>query len=409
MRSSQAAIDLIVAEEVSSREVYEERYQHPEFPGGMSGITVGIGYDCGYVTASEIERDWGGYLSVPMITALGRVAGLKAGQAHGALSQVKSTVVVPWDAAMAVFENRDVPKYEKLLDRAVPHAVELPPTCYGVLLSVTYNRGAGGWTSTGERYREMRAIKDHIDNAQWQLIPDEIRSMKRLWDPQKQAGLIHRREHEAVLFEKGLAEGGSSPVTPQGSSEEDQPERPINVQPEKAKYDLAVEVLQRKLIFMNFHEVGDADGKFGGKTRGAVTAFMNDRGKPTDGMITADVVNEVNKALSEGWSRPIAPERTNATAKDIANKVPIVNQTFWQKVWAYVLGTPAAGLGVFKAVFGDKGDTVSSYVQPVRDFFAAIPAELYIFAVLGIAVAIFVQAKRVQDQTVISYRKGEIN
>jgi peptidoglycan hydrolase-like protein with peptidoglycan-binding domain len=176
-----------------------------------------------------------------------------------------------------------------------------------------------------------------------------------------------------------------------------------------AKYDLALEVLQRKLVYMNYHEVGDIDGKYGGKTRGAITAFMNDRGRPTDGAVTADVVNEINKALSENWSRPIALSRANATAKDIADKVPIVNQTFWQKVWAYILGGPAAVLGVFKGVFGDKGEALGDYLQPIHDFFARIPSELYIMAVLGIAVAVFVQAKRVQDATVASYQKGAIN
>ena len=44
---SQAAIDLIVREEVSGKEVYERNYRRPEWPGGSSGVTIGIGYDVG--------------------------------------------------------------------------------------------------------------------------------------------------------------------------------------------------------------------------------------------------------------------------------------------------------------------------------------------------------------------------
>ena len=50
VKSSDAAIDLIVREEDSSPEFYAKHYQHFEWPQGASGPTVGIGYDCGYVT-----------------------------------------------------------------------------------------------------------------------------------------------------------------------------------------------------------------------------------------------------------------------------------------------------------------------------------------------------------------------
>ena len=45
MRSSQAAFDLIVKEEVSSEAVYRKKYQRPEWPGVNSGATVGIGFN----------------------------------------------------------------------------------------------------------------------------------------------------------------------------------------------------------------------------------------------------------------------------------------------------------------------------------------------------------------------------
>ena len=137
---------------------------------------------------------------------------------------------------------------------------------------------------------------------------------------------------------------------------------------------------------------------------------MTDRGKypPGDGTVTPEVIAEINAAIEEGWTRPIKEERKNATAKDIADKVPSVNQTWWQKLWAYLLGIPSAGGAVFKWLFGDQ-QNVGDYVEPVKNFFASIPPELYLLAVAAIAAAVFIQAKRAQDATVEAYRKGEIN
>jgi hypothetical protein len=48
----------------------------------------------------------------------------------------------------------------------------------------------------------MRIIRDHMASGQFDRIPDEFRSMKRLWP--NMVGLRNRRDHEADLFEKGL-------------------------------------------------------------------------------------------------------------------------------------------------------------------------------------------------------------
>ena len=48
---SKKAIELIIKHEVGGRAVYEKRYQKPIWAGGDSGVTIGLGYDVGYVTA----------------------------------------------------------------------------------------------------------------------------------------------------------------------------------------------------------------------------------------------------------------------------------------------------------------------------------------------------------------------
>ncbi len=183
---------------------------------------------------------------------------------------------------------------------------------------------------------------------------------------------------------------------------------PPNVQPEHAVYNLDVEILQRKLVKMNYHELGDADGYFGGKTRGAITAFMNDRGQPTDGTFTPAVTNEVNKAITEGWSRPIAPSRANATAKDVAPKVEAVRLTLWQRLGAKV----TAGL----AAVGFTGTTLSSTFQWVQDkmsgvhsFFAKVPPEIWFLGMGIVAVAVWWVSSRAAESAVKDYNNGRIN
>lgn len=200
---SQAAFDLIVNSEVSSRATYEKDYRRPELPGGQSGITVGIGYDCGQTTAAVIRKDWQGKIPDAMVDALCATAGLKAGAAAKALAKVRATVDVPWGAAVDVFSNVSIPKYLAFTRGGLPNFDELSPDCKGVLLSLVYNRGAS-FSKTGDRYREMRNIKAHMAARRFDRIPAELRSMKRLWTTASVRGVAIRREVEARLFEQGL-------------------------------------------------------------------------------------------------------------------------------------------------------------------------------------------------------------
>jgi hypothetical protein len=441
MRSSRAAVDLIVSHEVTSKAVYERKYQRPEWPGVASGLTVGIGYDLGYNTAEDILHDWSPYLSPAVIRAMQRYAGLKGASAHAHLAEARQSISVPWEAAMAVFMGVSLPKFEAMALRACPGSEKLPAGCFGVIASLTYNRGASFTKARTQndhqdRYREMRAIRAHIASGMWASVSSDIRAMKRLWPGV--SGLLRRRDEEADLWDASLRatqqyspvvdvtnridtgddkdEGGEQdegdvldPVTPEGNPQT------INVQPERAEYSLEVELIQRQLIDFKYFEVGDPDGKIGGKFVAGVAAFMTDRGRdPNKGRLTPELKAEIAAAKAEKlpdgrpWSRPIAPSRANATAKDIAPKVESVNQTWYTKLWAYVMGIPAAAIAAFKSIFGDYNDP-SSYIYQVKSFFGAIPVEYYAFVAAGIAGIILWQATKAQNATVKSYNEGKIN
>lgn len=200
-RISDEAFDLIVECEVTSRQVYDKKYRAPEWPGLSSGITIGIGYDVGYATDAQLAADWGGVVDEAILKALRPALGVTGTRAHEMLPAVRQRVDIPWEAALQVHRTKVVPRWVATVERALPNTNRLPPDCLGALVSLTYNRGAS-FAKSGDRYTEMRAIKDCMARGDFASIPGHIRAMSRLWP--NAAGLRRRREREAALFEKGI-------------------------------------------------------------------------------------------------------------------------------------------------------------------------------------------------------------
>lgn len=180
----------------------------------------------------------------------------------------------------------------------------------------------------------------------------------------------------------------------------------INIQPQNGNYDVDIEILQSKLQRLKYFT--DADGYWGGKTRGAVTAFMNDRGQPTDGSFTPAVSVELNKALAENWSRPIVEARANATAKDIAPKVSTVQQNLWQRFVAKV-GTGFATIGLTGATLSSAFETVRDKLEPFRNLLKTVPPEVWFLAMIGVAALVWWLSNRSIDSAVKDYNVGKIN
>lgn len=199
---SDAAIKLIVDSEISDEATYRKMYQHPTWPQGQSGVTIGIGYDCGYVSETELHYDWSGILPEDMISILqNKAVGHKGIEAQAVTHELYSSVIVPWDAAMSEFKHIEVPKWINRVAKIVPNTTALSPDSLGALVSLSYNRGTS-YNLQGDRYREMRNIKALMASKRFSAIPEQFRSMARLWPNMK--GLRIRRMKEADLFEKGL-------------------------------------------------------------------------------------------------------------------------------------------------------------------------------------------------------------
>lgn len=197
MTVSRRGIDELVAFEITSEAVYARRYQRPVWPGGHSGVTIGIGYDVGMMSEAQLRADWTGRIADAMVERLTRAVHL-TGAAARPLATRLHDVVVPFPVANAVFSQRTLPRYARATRSVWPGVEHLPADAQAMLLSLVYNRGT---SLAGERRREMAAIRPLIAAGDLAGIAAELRAMQRLWDPDQLPGLIARREREAELVE----------------------------------------------------------------------------------------------------------------------------------------------------------------------------------------------------------------
>lgn len=206
MRISQRAFEAIIGWEVSDRRTYEATLQRPTWPREKSGVTIGIGYDLGYQTRATFVQDWSPHLNEDEVETLLPCVGVKGRDAEALARRVANEISIPWEAAISVYQETTIPRWEAATLVAFPGADKLPPDCFGALVSLVFNRGPSMGKPGDDRRREMRLIRDAIRVGDYGDVPNCLREMTRLWPDTR--GLRNRREAEAKLFENGLKEAG---------------------------------------------------------------------------------------------------------------------------------------------------------------------------------------------------------
>ncbi len=179
--------------------VYNRKYRKPIVPDPVntsSGVTIGIGYDCGQYSANKIKLDWQSVLPLHMVNALTLTAGLKKQQAVKQLPSLKN-VDVPIESALQVFYNTTIFEFAKKAASIYPDLFKLNPVEQSVIVGLVYNRGA---SLDGDRRREMRSLVAAIQRNDEKGIADLIRAMIRLWPDTP--GLRRRRIAEAALIDE---------------------------------------------------------------------------------------------------------------------------------------------------------------------------------------------------------------
>lgn len=189
----------IISDEDTSELIYTERYRKPEWPGGMSGVTILLGYDLGYATHEKVDHDLGGKISPQMLVACQSCVGIRGLAAHIKMLEVHNLIDLPFTLALDIFLKNDIPSWLATNDRLLPNMIKLSPNRRGVLLSLSYNRGPT-YNMQGDRYKEMRQIKSDMANEKFNDISTQLRSMARLWPVGN--GVHSRRFREAALWDK---------------------------------------------------------------------------------------------------------------------------------------------------------------------------------------------------------------
>lgn len=202
MKLSQKAIDKIIFFEVSSPAYYDKKLKKPMYPGGASGVTIGVGYDLGHNTKLQIAEDWGKYVNAEKLANLQSASGVKGNDAK-LLAQKMQDIEIPYEIAREVF-IKTLSRYAKSAKDAYQGLEELTPDAQGAIVSLVFNRGADT-TAKNDRRKEMHNIKKLVKDKDYKGIAEQFESMKRLWSDEMK-GLLERRDIEAALVKNALRE-----------------------------------------------------------------------------------------------------------------------------------------------------------------------------------------------------------
>lgn len=200
---SQEAIAFIIEKEVSSKAYYVKKLKSPVWPGGRSGVTIGVGFDLGYVSGTLLKQILAPRLPEAHVSDLLKVVGLKGDAAKARIAEL-AHIEVPWSDAVEIFNEHKLPRFAALTARTFGETQcrELHPHSFGALVSLVFNRGSN---LKGDRRRHMAEIKSLLEKSEIAHIPQQFREMTVLWENKGLSGLIARRREEAALFEAGVA------------------------------------------------------------------------------------------------------------------------------------------------------------------------------------------------------------
>ncbi|HFA48464.1 MAG TPA: hypothetical protein ENJ95_05525 [Bacteroidetes bacterium] len=204
MKISRKGLEQIIQFEIGTKAYYNRKLKSPVWPGGQSGVTIGIGYDLGYHNQRQIASDWKGRVDDADLKGLLKVSGIK-GRAAKRKSTSLRHISIPYQVSQEVFLTRVLPDFAKKTKRAFPGVEALPPDAQAMLLSLVFNRGPG--MANNDRRREMRNIRLLVPSGNLSAIAAEVRSMIRIWKGQNiERTMTRRRNDEAELIENARDE-----------------------------------------------------------------------------------------------------------------------------------------------------------------------------------------------------------
>lgn len=293
--------------------------------------------------------------------------------------------------------QRDLASVEASVSSAVK--VPLNQNEFDALVSLVFNIGAGA-------FKGSSVLKNLNAGNRAAAARSMLAWNKGTIGGKKVAlkGLTMRRQEEREQFLRPAKAAPAAPpvaqkpvkVTPLPAAPI--ADKPVKLEPVAAPAQASnkeiIMTVQRRLKDLGYNP-GGADGLIGPLTRGSILSFKNDNKlKPVD---TID--DEFLSALAVANPRKMVPERANASATEIAAKVPEANAHWWNK---YLAGG-GAGTGVLLAL-GDAIAPAKGYVDQLRD---DVPAWAWFILFAVFCGGIAYMALRGQKSSDDAYRTGE--
>jgi lysozyme len=170
----------------------------------------------------------------------------------------------------------------------------------------------------------------------------------------------------------------------------------------------AVQIAQQQLFDMGYYEVGNIDGRWGGKCVAAISAFYHDRGVSAKPAIDQTLVDALQDAQQDGWQRPISAARANTRPEDLKHSNDAVRLSLWQRLWAKV-AVAAGGLGLGGTTLSDTFTGIKYKLQPVEDMFHSIPGSVWFMLMIIVAGAVWYASTRAAQATAKDYNSGRLN
>lgn len=217
MGVSENALKLILDFEVGGGETYyNKKAKFPIWPGGASGITIGIGVDLGHIKKVDFDAQISPYYEDTQIDRLVACIGItgKPGSSESetkmkALANTVSDCELSFEHAMEIHENFTIPLYYERTRKTFKGFDSLPADVQGAIVSLVFNRGT---KLDGPKRTHMAKIATLVDqfskskdSALLKEIADTFVDMAEIWRGEKSyEGLKRRRIAEAGLVQGSI-------------------------------------------------------------------------------------------------------------------------------------------------------------------------------------------------------------
>lgn len=260
------------------------------------------------------------------------------------------------------------------------------------------------WQYTGDGVGQpphnIAGIKAGNAGIDLNVYDGEREQLEAEWSPSDGVTLIGAIEDDE----------GASASTHSRAAEDDQPDEapdePDDPQPQHQASSIEIEIVKRRLDSFGYHEFGILNGDWGGKTAAAIAAYKNDRHLRGEPVIDTALLADFDRAQADGFQRPVADERANATAKDIQDRVPAVKQSLRQTIGAKFTAVGSAIAAAFAGI-SNQFQTASDKLAPIKAMVGSVPGWVWLLVIAAGATGLWYLAEAATQANVKDYNEGK--